>query len=130
MITYTYTITNTGNVRLSDVTLNDEHNSAAPTPTALTILPDNVITVLEPDAFETRTATYVVTQADIDAGADLTNTVTVNATPPTGLDPLEETADEVVSLDAKDADMTVLKTVLSAPAVLAAGTDVTFRDHG
>ncbi|MEP4640623.1 MAG: hypothetical protein ABJZ83_19795, partial [Yoonia sp.] len=125
-ITYTYTVENTGNVRLRDVTLNDEHRSAAGL-SALAITPNNVIAVLEPGASETRTATYTVTQADVDAGDDLTNTVTVDATPPAGLDPLEETADEVVSLAVKDAEMTVLKTVPNVPAVLEAGVDVTFQ---
>lgn len=125
-IVYTYTITNTGNVRLSNITLTDDHTSAAGT-AELTIDPDNVIISLDPGASETRTATYTVTQADIDEGADLTNLLTVEATPPTGLDPFEETDDEVVSLAAKDAEMTVLKTVPSPPATLVDGTDVTFQ---
>lgn len=125
-ILYTYKVENTGNVRLRNITLSDEHLSAAGS-AFLTITPTNMITVLEPGTSDTRTGSYTVTQADVDAGDDLTNTLTVNATLPVGLDPLEQTADEVVSLQAKDAQMTVLKTIPTAPATLIAGTDVTFR---
>ncbi|MCF2906714.1 DUF11 domain-containing protein, partial [Octadecabacter sp. CECT 8868] len=114
IITYTYTVTNTGNVTLEPVTLADDHTSAAGT-SALVIEDGGIIATLAPDEIVTLTATYEVTQADIDAGADLTNTVTATPTPPTGttLDPV--TADETVTIEAADPSLVALKTVSVTP---------------
>jgi len=93
VITYTYVVTNTGNVALTNVGLNDQHDSAAGT-TALTvascsvttdttvtvgatILNENdtvIVTGAGNDSFSsfgpgdvvTCTSTYTVTQADVD----------------------------------------------------------------
>ena len=125
-ITYTYTVRNTGNVRLLNVALADAHTNANGV-SNLTILPDDTILAIEPGDFATRTALYTVTQEDVDAGVPLTNTLTAEAMLPPGLDPITGTADESVSLDPKAAAMRVLKTVPALPAVLEDGTDVTFR---
>lgn len=123
-ITYTYTVTNTGNVTLTNVTLDDQHTSEAGT-SALTIS-NNPIASIAPGASVQRTATYVVTQADVDAQIDLTNTVTVNATAPTGAtDPTPATASEVVDLEDRNPSMEVIKTV-TAPSVFEAGEVVTY----
>ncbi|MGJ8609527.1 MAG: beta strand repeat-containing protein, partial [Octadecabacter sp.] len=113
-ITYTYTVTNTGNVTLEPITLSDSHTSAAGT-SLLAIDNGGVIATLAPDAIATLEASYLVTQADIDSGAALTNTVTATPTPPTGttLDPV--TADETVTVEGADGSLEVLKTVSSAP---------------
>lgn len=58
-ITYSFTVTNTGNVTLTDVTVTDP---------LLGIFPGNVIASLGPGAEQVVTATYAVTQADIEAG--------------------------------------------------------------
>jgi len=125
-ITYTYTVKNTGNVRLNNIVLTDEHTSASGV-SNLTILVDDTILVIEPGSSATRTAIYVVTQEDVDAGVPLTNTLTAVAQTPPGLDPITETADESVSIDPKDAEMTVLKTIPSPPAALIVGANVTFQ---
>lgn len=80
-VTYTYVVTNTGNQFISDITLADAHNGSgpAPTPTNETLTADNGITndssdtsvdgswdSLAPGDQVTFTATYVVTQSDID----------------------------------------------------------------
>ena len=67
IITYTYEVTNCGNVTLSDVTIMEEAGSFSgtgdlPIPTAL-----NSPTLL-PGASATVTSTYAITQADIDDG--------------------------------------------------------------
>ncbi len=72
-ITYTFTVTNTGNVTLNPVTVND------PTVGPVTC-PDGP---LDPGAIANCSAVYTLTQADVDAGA-VNNTATASGTPPTG----------------------------------------------
>jgi uncharacterized repeat protein (TIGR01451 family) len=74
-INYNYLVTNTGNVTLTNITVTDPH-------TGLTGLscPDPT---LAPGASETCTATYLTTQADLDAGS-IINTATATGTPPSG----------------------------------------------
>ena len=76
-ITYSYEVTNSGGVTLNPVTVTD----AMPGLSAVTC-PD---TTLAPAAFETCTATYTTTQADVDAGG-ITGTGLATGTPPTGPD--------------------------------------------
>ena len=75
VITYSFTITNTGNVTLSNVTLSDSKVTLVGGP----------IPSLAPGASDSSTysARYILTQADIDAGG-VNNTATVSGTPPTG----------------------------------------------
>ncbi|MGB4243051.1 MAG: hypothetical protein WBK42_05780 [Dethiobacteria bacterium] len=68
VITYTITVENTGNVTLTDITVTD--------PTA-TITGGSLIASLAPGETATVTATYTVTQADLDAGG-ITNTATAS----------------------------------------------------
>ena len=74
-LTYSFLVTNTGNVTLSDVTVTDPHTglSAISCPA----------TVLAPAASMTCTATYVVTTGDFNAGI-IVNTATVVGTAPDG----------------------------------------------
>ena len=80
-VTYTYVVANTGNQTVSNITLADAHNGsgAAPSPTNETLTSDNGIAndssdagvngswdTLAPGDEITFTATYVVTQSDID----------------------------------------------------------------
>lgn len=75
-ITYTFVVTNTGNVTLSTITVNDPMFGAITCPTA----------PLAPGASATCTAAaHTLTQAEVDAGS-LTNTASVSMTPPTGQD--------------------------------------------
>ena len=62
-LTYTFTATNTGDVTLTGVTITDP----LPGLSALTCVPVQPST-LAPTASMVCTATYVVTQADVDAG--------------------------------------------------------------
>lgn len=124
-VTYSYDILNTGNVRLFDVTLDDQHSSASGT-AALTIA-DSPVAVILPGETIRLTATYRVTQADIDAGAPLTNIVTATSLSPAGTEAPSATDDASVSLIASDGALEVIKTLPSVPPMLAAGTDLTFQ---
>lgn len=94
-ITYTYTVTNTGNVTMDDVSLADTHkgvlgaltiggdaisSNADPRGVSSDATPDGTWDVLFPGDSITFTATYVVSQADVDAGVPINNSVVANAT--------------------------------------------------
>lgn len=65
LVAYTITATNTGDVTLHDVSLSD----ALPGLSALTYFWPGAAGVLAPDQTVTATATYPLTQADLDAGS-------------------------------------------------------------
>ena len=87
LITYTFTVTNTGNVTLSNVTLTDTVGGV--TVGSLSDLDGDGVGVLAPGAVETATGSYAITQADIDAGEKY-NLATVNGVGPQG-QPAEDT---------------------------------------
>ncbi|WP_446346317.1 beta strand repeat-containing protein [Coleofasciculus sp. F4-SAH-05] len=111
VINYTYTLTNTGNVSLSDVTLSDDNFTPANTgddfsPTLSSNgNGDNILDVGETWEY---TASYTVTQADIDSGADLVNVATVDTeqTDPKTDDEKVDVIQEADFLLLKDADVT------------------------
>ena len=74
-ITYTFTVTNTGNVTLHNITLTDPKISVVGGPTIASLAPGASSTVF--------TGTYILTQTDISAGS-FTNTATTTGFPPTG----------------------------------------------
>ncbi|MGH3377360.1 MAG: DUF7507 domain-containing protein, partial [Actinoallomurus sp.] len=78
-LTYSYLVINTGNTTLTGVSAVDTAFSGSGTPPVITC----PVTTLAPGASTTCTGTYVVTQADIDAGS-IVNTATASGTPPTG----------------------------------------------
>ncbi|UWR24549.1 hypothetical protein [Sulfitobacter sp. S190] len=126
-ITYTYAVTNTGNVTLSDVTVTDQHTSASGT-AALSVGADRLTSdinetggspdtagpgiwsTLGPGDVVSFTATYSVTQADVDAQTALTNIATVTADDPNG-DPVSPAqANASVAPRVKAASLQVTKT--------------------
>ena len=72
-VTYSYTVTNTGNVTLDPVTVTDPMVGLSPISCPAESL--------APGAKETCSATYRTTTADVEAGS-ITNTATANGTPP------------------------------------------------
>ncbi|MFD4992212.1 hypothetical protein ACFWH7_13145 [Cellulosimicrobium cellulans] len=90
-ITYTFAATNTGNVTLTDVSILDE--LAGLSDLSFT-WPTGQAGVLAPGEQVVATATYTLTQADIDAGT-VHNVATTTGTPPTG-DPVDD-VDEVTT---------------------------------
>lgn len=79
-ITYSFTATNTGTLTLTDVTIVDEKSGLS----ELTYTWPGTAHVLAPGQSVTATATYVLTQEDVDAG-EVHNSATATGTSPAGL---------------------------------------------
>ena len=78
-VTYSFLVTNTGNVTLESVTVND--SLTAPATGANLSAISCPLTSLDPGGSTTCTASYVTTQADVDNGS-LGNSATVSGLPP------------------------------------------------
>jgi LPXTG-site transpeptidase (sortase) family protein len=83
-INYTFTVTNAGNVALSNVRVTDPKATISGGPISSLAIGANDTA--------TFTGTYTLTQVDIDAGT-FTNTATVTGTPPTGSDITAQSSD-------------------------------------
>jgi CshA-type fibril repeat protein len=75
-VTYAFTVTNTGNVALTGVTVTDGLATMSGSPISLAVGASNSVNF---------TATYVLTAADVTAGG-VENTATATGTPPSGVD--------------------------------------------
>jgi uncharacterized repeat protein (TIGR01451 family) len=102
-ITYTFTVENTGNIDLENVTVTDDMPGlSAITPAVVESLPEGEST--------TFTATYTVTQEDVDNGT-LENTATATADPPEGYTGAPPSAtDSVVLPPAQEPGLGIVKT--------------------
>ncbi|MET8067555.1 collagen-binding domain-containing protein, partial [Micromonospora sp. NPDC005313] len=78
VVTYRFTVTDTGNTELTGVTVEETAFSGSGRPSAITC----DATALAPGESATCTATYTVTEADVAAGR-ITNTAVAVGTPPT-----------------------------------------------
>ncbi|MFC4429112.1 DUF7507 domain-containing protein [Citricoccus alkalitolerans] len=122
-IDYTFDVTNDGNVTLSGVTIADELEGLSDItygawPNAET--PG----VLAPGEIVTATATYTLTQSDVDAGG-VDNTATVTGTPPAG-DPVTDTASDTVEVFSNPLIDLIKTGGLDAAAEGRAGDTVTY----
>lgn len=107
-ITYSFLVTNTGNVTLRDVTVNEGNFSGAGELSDVTCPAEAAR--LAPAAAITCTATYTVVQADVDAGS-ITNTATATGVPP-GATPPPVSPPSGITVPTPNAPaMTLLKTV-------------------
>ena len=79
-LNYTFTVTNSGNVTLTGVEITDP----LPGLSGLTYVWPGAVGVLTPGQVATATADYVVTQADIDSLAGVTNRATATGDAPDG----------------------------------------------
>ena len=110
-IAYTYKVTDTGNVTLASVAVNDPSLGAVTCPTPAS-------PGLAPGASETCTAneTHTVTQSDVDAGK-VTDTATATGTPPTGPTSPPSAPSTVTTLTAAAAPaVSLVKTGIVSPA--------------
>ena len=129
-VTYTFTVTNTGNVTLTDVGVVDNpvDPSGGVTPTCQgrsnpVANCTGATTTLAPGQIATFSGIYAVTQADIDNGA-IVDTATATGTPPSGRD-VTATSD-IVTVDVIESPgLTVVKSALPI-SVTTAGQPVTY----
>jgi uncharacterized repeat protein (TIGR01451 family) len=122
-VTFTFVVTNTGNVTITDPTIDETAFSGTGTLSAIDC-PDGPITLI-PGQSVTCTATYQVTQADLDSGA-LKNTATATGTTPGG-DPTDPSTPSTVTVptDAQPA-LTLVKKA-DQNTVTGVGQTITYR---
>ncbi|MEU6709377.1 DUF7507 domain-containing protein [Streptomyces wuyuanensis] len=120
-VDYRFTVTNTGNVTLTDVAVTEPaFTGTGPAP--LVACPEGA---LAPGQSRTCTASYTVTQADVSAGA-LTNAALATGTPPTGA-PVTATADQtVIATFSQVASLSVVKSA-NPVEVKRPGAEVEYR---
>ena len=130
IVTYTFTVTNTGNVTLSGVGVTD-----LPTPPAGGVTPtcqsltkpsgscSGATTTLVPGQVATFTGDYTVTQTDIDHGS-IVDTSTAIGTPPSGPD--VTAGSNTVTIDAPDAPSIAIVKSASPTTVTTAGEGITY----
>ncbi|GIG62893.1 hypothetical protein Lfu02_72650 [Longispora fulva] len=124
VLTYSFVVTNTGNVTLTNVVVADTAFSGTG-PAPVVSCPPAAATMAA-GAQVTCTATYTVTQADVDAGS-ITNTATATGTPPTG-PPVTSTPSNLTVPALSSPSLSVVKSV-SPDGVTGAGQVVTYSFH-
>ncbi|WP_445996833.1 DUF7507 domain-containing protein [Okibacterium fritillariae] len=107
VVTYSFLVTNTGNVSLTDITVNEGEFSGAGELSEVTCPAEPA--ALAPGEQITCTATYTVVQADVDAGT-ITNNATVTGTPPNGGTPPTSPPSEVTVPSPPAPGIAVVKT--------------------
>ncbi|WP_233251750.1 DUF11 domain-containing protein, partial [Serinibacter arcticus] len=121
-ITYTFVVTNTGNVTITDaapveVDFSGTGDLGPITPASAT---------LAPGQNATYTATYAVTQADVDAG-EVTNTATATGTPPPGTElPPVPPSDVTIPSDPTPALTVVKSSSVITDEDFVAGQEITY----
>jgi uncharacterized repeat protein (TIGR01451 family) len=118
-ITYTFHVTNTGNVPVTGVTIEEGSFSGTGSISAISC----AASTLAPGTATDCTATYQATQADIDAGP-ITNDATATGDDPGGDPVTSPTADAIVTAPATPA-LSLTKTV-SPTSATTAGQTVTY----
>ena len=122
VITYRIIIRNTGNVSLTGCVATEIYpgtGAGTLSPVIESISPNRILNVGET---WTHTATYTVTQTDIDRGTDLVNTISIFANEYPG--PTEDTETTPV---AGTPSLTVIKTQTSTAPVTTPGQVITYR---
>ncbi|GAB3399586.1 hypothetical protein GCM10027515_06180 [Schumannella luteola] len=121
VITYTFVARNTGNVTLTGVAVSDPH--AGLSTITYGTWPSGTTGTLAPSTQVTATATYTVTQADVDAGS-VRNTAAVAGTPPTGAAVTGSSGEVSIATATAAPALTFTKTGSAAGAT--AGSTVTY----
>ncbi|MDN4613931.1 hypothetical protein P5G50_05635 [Leifsonia sp. F6_8S_P_1B] len=120
-VDYTFTMRNTGTVTLTSVTVTDGLAGLS----AIVYTWPGAAGILAPGEQATGTATYVLTQADVDAGA-VANTATATGKTPQGETVPATPAEAVVSLDPAPGLAVVKKAALAPGATGGAGDTVRY----
>ena len=135
-VTYTYVVTNSGNEILTGVSLSDVHTGSDPDPVPGTEVLTNTsghsadaaqngsIDELWPGDKATFTATYTITQADIDANAAITNIATATGTPES-CTLVDATANESVDLEDPAPSLAITKVADDVTEVVV-GQEITY----
>jgi uncharacterized repeat protein (TIGR01451 family) len=111
-ISYAFLVTNTGNVTLSSISVQD--SEAAPASASGLSAPSCPDSTLVPQATETCTATYTVTQADLDNGS-VSDTATASGTPPgQGASPVSSSPSSATVAATQSASIKVAKSSTTA----------------
>ncbi|MFT4305468.1 MAG: hypothetical protein QM604_01105, partial [Microbacterium sp.] len=118
-ITYTFTVTNTGNVTVSDIAIDETAFSGSGTLSDI----ECAASVVAPGESTDCTATYTVTQDDVDAG-EITNAAVATGTDPNGETVTSEEDDAVVTASRTSA-LSLVKSA-DVSAVAAAGVVITY----
>ncbi|MYU21164.1 DUF11 domain-containing protein, partial [Streptomyces sp. SID8352] len=121
-ITYAFVVTNNGNVTIEDVRIEEAEFTGSGTPPVVDC-PAEAAAALAPGDQLTCTATYTVTQADVDEGS-ITNSATATGTPPSGEPPVSPPSEVTVPAPS-DPALKVVKT--ASTGKLVAGEEITYR---
>ncbi|MEE9326481.1 MAG: IPTL-CTERM sorting domain-containing protein [Cocleimonas sp.] len=121
-VTYSYLVKNTGTSILTGVTVTEDAANFSGTGTDP--IPSGGLTTLNPGDSTTFTATYTLTQMDIDSGK-LNNTAEATGTPPPGLEDPKSKSSVVVPITASP-DFLVVKDSNSVPVKVGDTLDYTF----
>ncbi|WP_206038443.1 DUF11 domain-containing protein [Rhodococcus sp. HNM0569] len=122
VVDYSFVVTNNGNVTLTDVQVDDvEWNGENPLG-PITCPPEAAS--LAPNASITCTASYTVTQGDIDRG-EIRNVATATGTPPPDIPDVTSPEDDAVVTGEQNPDIAVVKTAHPNTG-LRAGDTVTY----
>ncbi|UNK42040.1 Ig-like domain-containing protein [Luteimonas sp. S4-F44] len=113
-IAYSFLVTNTGNVTIANIAIDDDKLDAA------AVCP---VTTLAPGASTTCTGTHTITQAEVDAG-EVLNTATATGTTPGGGTTTSPPDEEDVTLETTPS-LTVVKTA-STPSGNTAGSTIAY----
>ncbi|MEV6120737.1 DUF11 domain-containing protein, partial [Streptomyces sp. NPDC052077] len=120
-ITYSFVVTNNGNVTIEDVRIQEAEFTGSGTPPVVDC-PAEAAAALAPGDQLTCTATYTVTQADVDEGS-ITNSATATGTPPSGEPPVSPPSEVTVPAPSEPA-LKVVKT--ASTGKLVAGEEITY----
>ena len=113
-IAYSYLVTNTGNVTITDLAVTDDNVDDPPV---------CAVTTLAPTETTTCTAVHTVTQADLDAGT-VTNNATADGTPAGGT--LTPATDSATATASQTPALTLAKTITSGDPYTTVGGTIAY----
>nr|BFF15840.1 hypothetical protein GCM10025699_71430 [Microbacterium flavescens] len=120
-VTYSFVVTNTGNTTITDPVIDDTEFSGTGDLSPITG-PDEAV-ILLPGQEVSYSATYVVTQADVDSGT-LTNTATVTGNTPTG--PTDPSTPSTVTVPVTPSPSLQIVKTADKDSVVGAGQVITY----